>query len=139
IKFSLSFLFNSLCFLVLAFGLWYSMQIHAYLSLGFIIIAYMLIAIGELCISPTSLSMVTTLVPERLTSAMMGISLLSIGFGGKLAGLLAANSVISKSNHSLLVIQQVYMSSFFIYFLFSIGTFMLAFLLVRYIDKLINE
>ncbi len=77
---------------------------------------YILIALGELCISPTSLSMVSTLVPKRYVGAMMGISLLTIGFGGKLAGMLASSSAINKQNYILSDVQIIYMNSFFIYF-----------------------
>lgn len=138
-KFSLSFLFNSLCFLLLTGSLWYSAKAGIYLSVWFIAGAYLLVAIGELCISPTSLSMVTTLVPQRLTGAMMGISLLSIGFGGKLAGLLASNAALSQKRNSLLEIQTVYMNSFMIYFWISLATFIAAIILTKYIRKLINN
>lgn len=137
-KFSLSFLFNSLCFLLLAFGLWYAYTTNNYLSIWYIVFAYLLVAIGELCISPTSLSMVTSLVPEKLTSAMMGISLLSIGFGGKLAGFLASSAEINKSNDSLSAMKYTYMKSFFWYFLISMATFILAIMLIKFISKLIN-
>ena len=137
-KFSLGFLFNSLCFLLLAGGLWYAGKVDSYLSIWFIVVAYLLVAIGELCISPTSLSMVTSLVPERLTSAMMGISLLSIGFGGKLAGLLASDAALSKVDSSLSSIRHTYMSSFFNYFMISLLTYIVAVLLIKYVSKLIS-
>ncbi len=138
-KFSFGFLFNSICFLLLAFGLWYSNKNNVYLNFSFIIVAYLLISIGELCLSPTSLAMVPALVPEHLTSAMMGISLLSIGFGGKLAGMLASNAALNKLEHSLLVIRQTYMLSFFNYFLISIATYVVVLLLIKHINKLIKS
>ena len=137
-KFSLGFLFNSFCFLLLAGGLWFAVTKGIYLSIWFIVVAYLLVAIGELCISPTSLSMVTSLVPERLTSAMMGISLLSIGFGGKLAGLLASSAAINKTNASLDSMKHTYMKSFFGYFVVSLLTYVLAVALIKYISKLVG-
>ena len=101
-KFSLSFLFNSLCFLILAGGLWYASKQHIYFSIWFIVPAYLLLAVGELCISPTSLAMVTTLVPKKYVSMMMGVSLLTIGFGGgKIAGLLASAAAVDGKIYGL--------------------------------------
>ena len=137
-KFSLSFLFNSACFLILAGGLWYASLQHIYFNAWFIVSAYLLLAIGELCISPTSLAMVTTLVPKKYTSMMMGISLLSIGFGGKVTGLLAATAVVDDKIHSLAETQTIYMNAFFIYFLISMATFVVSLILGRYIKKLID-
>ena len=138
-KFSLGFLFNSLCFLILAGGLWYASCHNIYFNGWFILPAYLLLAIGELCISPTSLAMVTTLVPKKYASMMMGIALLSIGFGGgKIAGLLATESVVDTKMHNLAETQTIYVNAFFIYFLISVVMFIVSLILGRYINKLIN-
>jgi POT family proton-dependent oligopeptide transporter len=47
---------------------------------------YFLHTIGELCLSPVGLSIVTKLAPQRIVGAMMGLWFLSIAFGNKLAG-----------------------------------------------------
>jgi hypothetical protein len=75
----------------------------------------------------------------RLSAAMTGISLLSIGFGGKLAGLLADGSEITDSVSSVLQVMHKYMYSFFIYFLISVLTFMFAMFLIKYIKGLIGS
>jgi len=139
-KFSLSFLFNSVCFLLISFGLWYSMRNDTHLNPVFIVLAYTFVAIGELCISPTSLSMVSSLVPPRYGSAMMGIALLSIGFGGKLAGLLANVADIDDVKHATIhSMQMVYLHSFFSYFIISLVTFIISVILGKYIKNLITE
>ncbi len=69
---------------------------------------------------------------------MMGISLLSIGFGGKLAGLLASDAALSKVDNSLSSIRHTYMSSFFNYFIISLITYIVAVLLIKYVSKLIS-
>jgi POT family proton-dependent oligopeptide transporter len=135
-KFSLSFLFNSICFLLLLIGLIYSMKMGVKLGIWIIVVAYAMVAIGELCISPTSLAMVTSLVPERLTSIMMGISLLSIGFGAKLAGVLASTSAMNKANTTLLESQHTYITAFFGYFLFSVATYIVSVCLIKQLRKL---
>jgi POT family proton-dependent oligopeptide transporter len=48
---------------------------------------YFLHTIGELCLSPVGLSIVTKLAPARIVGAMMGLWFLSIGVGNKLAGM----------------------------------------------------
>jgi proton-dependent oligopeptide transporter, POT family len=139
-KFSLSFLFNSLCFLLITAGLWYSMISGTYLSAWFIVLAYVIMAIGELCLSPTSLSMVSSLVPPRYGSSMMGISLLSIGFGGKLAGLLASSAAINNvKSETVNAMQSVYLHSFIGYLIISIATFIISLILGKYINNLITK
>src|SRR5437763_10303553 len=48
---------------------------------------YFLHTIGELCLSPVGLSIVTKLAPPRIVGAMMGMWFLSIAVGNKLAGM----------------------------------------------------
>ena len=47
---------------------------------------YFLHTIGELCLSPVGLSIVTKLAPPRIVGSMMGVWFLSIAMGNKLAG-----------------------------------------------------
>jgi POT family proton-dependent oligopeptide transporter len=47
---------------------------------------YFLHTIGELCLSPVGLSIVTKLAPARIVGSMMGLWFLSIAVGNKLAG-----------------------------------------------------
>ena len=49
--------------------------------------AYLLHTIGELCASPTALSFITKLAPAKYASIMMGVYFASTGFGNKVAGL----------------------------------------------------
>ena len=50
--------------------------------------AYAVITVGELCLSPMGLSLVSKLSPARLTAVMMGGWFLSTSIGNKLAGVL---------------------------------------------------
>jgi POT family proton-dependent oligopeptide transporter len=50
---------------------------------------YFVVTIGELCLSPMGLSMVSKLSPPRLTALMMGAWFLSTSIGNKLAGILS--------------------------------------------------
>lgn len=49
--------------------------------------AYLLHTIGELCASPTALSFITKLAPAKYASIMMGVYFASTGLGNKVAGL----------------------------------------------------
>jgi POT family proton-dependent oligopeptide transporter len=60
---------------------------------GWLVGVYLLHTLGELCLSPIGLSMVTKLAPVRVASLMMGIWFIANGvanyFAGRLEGLLA--------------------------------------------------
>lgn len=55
-----------------------------------LVATYGVITIGELCLSPMGLSIVSKLAPPRLTALMMGGFFLSISIGNKLSGVLAS-------------------------------------------------
>jgi POT family proton-dependent oligopeptide transporter len=51
-----------------------------------LVVAYFISELGELCLSPVGLSAVTKLAPVRILGVMMGVWFLSNAFGNKLAG-----------------------------------------------------
>ncbi len=55
-------------------------------SMFWLIGVYLLHTLGELSLSPVSLSMVTKLAPQRIVGSMMGIWFLSYAFGNLIAG-----------------------------------------------------
>jgi len=55
-------------------------------------LAYWLHTMGELCLSPVSLSFVTKLAPARYVASMMGIYWAAVGFGNKFAGIIGEAS-----------------------------------------------
>ena len=60
-------------------------------SAWWLISSYGVVTIGELCLSPMGLSMVSKLAPVRLTALMMGGWQLATSIGNKLSGVLAKN------------------------------------------------
>ncbi len=58
-------------------------------SSWWLIMSYGVITIGELCLSPMGLSLVSKLSPPRLTALMMGGFFLSTSLGNKLSGVLS--------------------------------------------------
>lgn len=59
-------------------------------NIMFMIMAYLFHTLGELCLSPIGLSMVSKLSPVRLASIMMGVWLLSSFFANSIGGYLAS-------------------------------------------------
>ena len=57
-----------------------------------LVAAYFLQVLGELCLSPVGNSVVTKLAPPRIVGMMMGVWFLAIAAGNKLAGLIAGLS-----------------------------------------------
>jgi POT family proton-dependent oligopeptide transporter len=53
-------------------------------------LSYGVITIGELCLSPMGLSLVSKLSPPRITALMMGGYFLAISVGNKLSGMLSS-------------------------------------------------
>jgi POT family proton-dependent oligopeptide transporter len=58
-------------------------------SMGWLVLTYLLFTFGELCLSPVGLSTVTKLAPHRKVSQMMGIWFMSISLGEVGAGMVA--------------------------------------------------
>ncbi len=58
-------------------------------SAGWLIASYGVITVGELCLSPMGLSMVSKMSPRHLTGLMMGGWQLATSLGNKLSGVLA--------------------------------------------------
>lgn len=59
-------------------------------SMWWLVIAYLFHTMGELCISPVGLSMITRLAPLRLASLMMGVWFLINFFANWLAGIIGS-------------------------------------------------
>jgi POT family proton-dependent oligopeptide transporter len=58
-------------------------------SVMWLVVYYLIITVGELCLSPMGLSLVTKLSPKRLVGLMMGGWFLSTAIGNKLAGFIS--------------------------------------------------
>ena len=98
-------------------------------SMAWLIGCYGVITIGELCISPVALSLVSKLSPPRLTALMMGGWFVSTSIGNKLSGVLASywDSYAHKSNF------------FLVNFALSIATAILVLFLIRWLTRILKE
>ena len=84
-KFSLGLLSGGLAFAILVPAA-YVVVSGAKVGPYWLIVTYLLQAVGELCLSPVGLSAMTKLAPARATGFMMGIWFLSTSIGNWLAG-----------------------------------------------------
>jgi POT family proton-dependent oligopeptide transporter len=92
-KFALGLLFVGLSFvLLLPAGAMAQRGGGALVSSLWLVAAYFIQVVGELCLSPVGNSVVTKLAPARVVGMMMGVWFLSIAAGNKLAGLVAGFS-----------------------------------------------
>lgn len=136
VKFAIGFLVLTLAFGVLFLSsLWPNSQGQV-LAL-WIILIYTMIAFGELCLSPTGLAMVTELAPKHLSGVLMGIFFVSLGLGGKLAGLIANFAAIPENFTSLTDMGRIYHHAFGIYMGLSAIMTLGSFLLVKWIKNLL--
>lgn len=98
-------------------------------SSWWLIASYGVITIGELCLSPMGLSLVSKLSPPRITALMMGGFFLSTSIGNKLSGILSGmwSGFEDKSNFFLMNFALV-----------MVATVML-FLMLKWLNKVLKE
>ncbi|RFP13763.1 MULTISPECIES: peptide MFS transporter [unclassified Duganella] len=89
-KFGLGLLFNGSAFGLLMFALSSLVSVDNHIPFWTLFMVYVLQSIGELCLSPIGLSMVTKLAPTRLVGLGMGGWFLSTGIGNNLSGIFAS-------------------------------------------------
>lgn len=88
-KFGLGLIFNGLAFLLLMFALSSLVNDAGKIPFWTLFMVYVIQSVGELCLSPIGLSMVTKLAPVRLVGFGMGGWFLSTGIGNNLSGIFA--------------------------------------------------
>ena len=111
-KYGLGLILLGVGFGALAFG---SMGIEqgaatASVSLIWLVLAYLFHTLGELCLSPVSLSYISKLVPGRMIAMMFGIYYIAIAIGNKLAGKMGEKIDV--------IVSQYDISTFFLIFTF---------------------
>jgi POT family proton-dependent oligopeptide transporter len=89
IKFGLGFLFLALAFYVF-YATRFFADVNGKTSLNVFTLAYFIITLGELCLSPIGLSIMTKLAPKHLWGVMMGMWFLASAYGQYVAGILGA-------------------------------------------------
>jgi len=90
-KFGLGLVFNGLAFLLLMVALGSMVNAAGKIPFWTLFMVYVIQSVGELCLSPIGLSMVTKLAPLRLVGFGMGGWFLSTGIGNNLSGIFAGH------------------------------------------------
>jgi POT family proton-dependent oligopeptide transporter len=89
LKFTLGLAFAALSFLLMVPAA--RLSAHGLVSPWWIVGMFLLQTIGELCLSPVGLSVMTKLSPGNLQGLMLGVWFLAAALGNKVAGILAGN------------------------------------------------
>ena len=95
IKFGLGFIFLGLGYYVL-FATRLFADLQGITSLNFFTLALLVITLGELCLSPIGLSIMTKLSTKNLQGMMMGMWFLASAYGQYVAGIIGAGLVDAK-------------------------------------------
>jgi POT family proton-dependent oligopeptide transporter len=101
IKFGLGFLFVSLSFYLYYYTRFFA-DASGKTSLNIFTLAYFVSTLGELCLSPIGLSLMTTLAPKPLHGMMMGMWFLASAYGQYVAGILGAGMTPTGGNATLM-------------------------------------
>lgn len=104
IKFGIGFLFLSASFYIFYYTKFFA-NAEGMTSLNVFAFAYFITTIGELCLGPIGMSIITKLSPKRLFGMMMGLWFLAAAFGQLAAGKLGA--AISQSNNGTTLLSKL--------------------------------
>ena len=111
-KFNLSFLMIGIMFLLLYLAIVFSAP-AAKIAAFPVILGVLFMSISELSLSAIGLSMVTKIAPKGYVSLYMGIWLVTIGFGSKLAGQMSSYINVNKN----ILVSKVAMSHGLLWFM----------------------
>ena len=100
IKFGVGFLMLAAAFYVF-FATRFFANTDGKTSLNIFTVAYLIITMGELCLSPIGLSLMTKLSPKPMWGVMMGMWFLASAYGQYVAGILGAGMAVAKENATL--------------------------------------
>jgi POT family proton-dependent oligopeptide transporter len=132
-KFGLGLVFNGLAFGLLMYALSSLVDPSGKIPFWTLFMVYVIQSVGELCLSPIGLSMVTKLAPTRLVGLGMGGWFLATGIGNNLSGIFA--SVVS--GHEGLSVQSA-LHGYTFGFWALLGAGILLFLIAPLIQKLMH-
>lgn len=100
VKFGMGFLFVCLAFYIFYYTRFFA-DADGMTSLNVFTLAYLVITLGELCLSPISMSIMTKLSPKRLHGVMMGLLFLASAYGQYFAGIFGADMSVTAPNATL--------------------------------------
>lgn len=137
-KFGLAFLFLSLSFYIF-YVMRFWLNNDGLASLGLFALAYLVISIGELFLSPIGLSLMTKLSPKHLWGIMMGMWFLASAYGQYVAGVLGAGMSNPDENASLSVRLDGYTNGYLQLSIYALITGVVIILVARWLNRLMQE
>lgn len=112
VKFGLGIILVGMSFLVLDIGVHFS-DVTAKLPVGWLVLSYTLITLGELCISPVGLAMITAYAPVSMRGVMMGLWYLASAAAFSLSSFISDWSVADVAMANAKQVQAHYLPMFF--------------------------
>jgi len=128
-KIAIGLIITALSALVMVGAVFATNGLSAKASSIWLFASYGVITIGELCLSPMGLSLVSKLSPPRITALMMGGFFLAISVGNKLSGMLSSlwETIPEKQNF------------FYLNFGLVMAAALLMFLMLKWLNKVMKE
>lgn len=128
-KIAIGLVITALSALVMVGAVMATNDLSAKASSWWLIASYAVITLGELCLSPMGLSLVSKLSPPRITALMMGGFFLSTSIGNKLSGMLSGLWETFEAKESF----------FLMNFGLAMGAALMLFLLLRFLNAVMRE
>ncbi|WP_394776443.1 peptide MFS transporter [Flavobacterium sp.] len=138
IKFGIGFLFLGASFYVFYLTKFFANS-KGIASLNVFTFAYLITTIGELCLGPIGMSIITKLSPKRLFGMMMGLWFLASAFGQLFAGKLGAEISRSNTGTDLVSKLQSYTEGYYQLAIYSIIAGVILIAISPIIRKLMQE
>lgn len=138
IKFGIGFLFLGASFYIFYLTKFFANS-EGIASLNVFTLAYLVTTIGELCLGPIGMSIITKLAPKRLFGMMMGLWFLASAFGQLFAGKLGAEISRSNTGDTLLSKLQSYTEGYYQLAIYSLIAGVILIAISPILKKLMQE
>ena len=138
IKFGIGFLFLAASFYIFYYTRFFANE-DGVTSLNVFTLAYFITTIGELCLGPIGMSIITKLSPKKLFGMMMGLWFLASAFGQLVAGKLGAKMSDANTGTTLLSKLQSYTDGYYTLAIYSLIAGVLLIAITPLIRKLMGD
>jgi proton-dependent oligopeptide transporter, POT family len=138
IKFGLGFIFLAASFYIFYYSKFFA-DADGITRLDIFTIAYFVITLGELCLSPIGLSIMTKLSPKPLQGVMMGMWFLASAYGQYAAGILGAGMAKAGENMSNLEKLNAYATGYYQLALYALIAGVVLIIISPFVKKLMYE
>lgn len=136
-KFAIALTLTAVAYLLVTFSAYSALDKLA--SPTWILLAYGVIAVAELSLSPVGLSVVTKLIPPEKVSVMMGVFFVSLGVGARAAGWIASLADIPQTLTDRVTMDHYYLHAFEVYSCMAILAAIIAWMVVPLTRRLIRN